>query len=194
MVFCRLHNESTVNNLGKITLKKVGSQNCKFAEIFKWIKWDLTKCLLVIPRNAGLNEMWFFKYCKVILSRKMQSIFLWLLMIINVIDVLNVTEKGGINMDIFLSHLLTKFITNGAALSDFIPTYARSIKLSFANMAKWWTFFLTQKGIALFRPWRRGKDGCITTFKSLLIESEESKCFGKFKLNPCTYCSLLLYF
>lgn len=100
-------------------------------------------------------------------------------------------------MVIFLSHLLTKFITNGAALSDFIPTFARSIKLSFAKMAKWWTFFLTkktQKGIALFRPWRRGKDGCITTFKSLLIESEESKCFGKFKLNPCTYCSLLLYF
>lgn len=97
----------------------------------------------------------------------------------------------------FLSHLLTKFITNGAALSDFIPTFARSIKLSFANMAKLWTFFLTkktQKGIALFRPWRRGKDSCITTFKSLLFESEESKCFGKFKLNPCTYCSLLLYF
>lgn len=100
-------------------------------------------------------------------------------------------------MVIVLSHLLTKFITNGAALSDFIPTFARSIKLSSANMAKWWTFFLTkktQKGIALFRPWRRGKDGCIRTFKSLLIESEESKCFGKFKLNPCTYCSLLLYF
>lgn len=100
-------------------------------------------------------------------------------------------------MDIFLSHLLTKFITNEAALSDFIPTFARSIKLSFANMAKWWIFFLTkktQKGIALFRLWRRGKDGCITTFKSLLFESEESKCFGKFKLNPCTYCSLLLYF
>lgn len=52
----------------------------------------------------------------------------------------------------------------------------------------------TQKGIALFRLWCRGKDGCITTFKSLLIESEVSKCFGKFKLNPCTYCSLLLYF
>lgn len=57
-------------------------------------------------------------------------------MIINGIDVLNVTEKGGNNMVIFLSHLLTKFITNGAALSDFIPTFARSIKLSFANMAK----------------------------------------------------------
>lgn len=42
-------------------------------------------------------------------------------MIINGIDVLNVTEKGGKNMLIFLSHLLPMFIGNGAALSDFIP-------------------------------------------------------------------------
>lgn len=58
-------------------------------------------------------------------------------MITNGIDVLNVTEKGGKNMLIFLSHLLPMFIiTNGAALSDFIPPFARSIKLSFKNMAK----------------------------------------------------------
>lgn len=58
-------------------------------------------------------------------------------MITNGIYVLNVTEKGGKNMLIFLSHLLPMFIiTNGAALSDFIQTFARSIKLSFANMAK----------------------------------------------------------
>lgn len=40
-------------------------------------------------------------------------------------------------MLIFLSHLLPMFIIiNGAALSDFIPPFARSIKLSFENMAK----------------------------------------------------------
>lgn len=49
-------------------------------------------------------------------------------------------------MLIFLSHLLPMFIiTNGAALSDIILPFARSIKLSFENMAKWWTFFLTKK-------------------------------------------------
>lgn len=58
-------------------------------------------------------------------------------MITNGIDVLNVTEKGGKDMLIFLSHLLPMFIiTNGAALSDFFPPFARSFKLSFENMAK----------------------------------------------------------